>query len=255
MKGLVSSVISTLVFTSSVYGQVDPNSKINLALVPQNDTPVLVGETISVRLEAVANDQDQRYVVADVVFAWDNTKLEFIGIDHTYSHPLIWRNFSGLPYCAPGQASGCGDYYGLNEVLPPADGNGLYFGYNILGSTLIVSSTPITIVDFKFKIISPFTTTEVQLLPQYTVYHTAKTVIYGSNIPGMPVTGTLTNGTVIGAGLAGDFNGDGVVGAADLADLMANWGVSSFAENPYDLSGDGVVNGADLAMLFGYWSA
>ena len=71
----------------------------------------------------------------------------------------------------------------------------------------------------------------------------------------MPVTGTLTNGTVIGAGLAGDFNGDGVVGAADLADLMANWGVSSFAENPYDLSGDGVVNGADLAMLFGYWSA
>lgn len=255
MKKLAWMAILTLAFNSLVYAQSNPNAKINLALVPQNETSVSVGEEVVVRLQALAEKEDQRYVVADVIFGWDPTKLEFIGIDHSASHPLIWREFSGLPSCPPGQTTGCGDFYGLNEVLPPADGNGLYYGYNQLGSVLIVTNdTPMVIVDFVFKAIAPFTTTEVEIIPQITVNYPKETVIYGSDIPGMRVTGTFTNAIIEGTTLAGDFNGDGIVGPADLSMMMANWGVTFATDNPYDLSGDGTVNGADLAILFGNWS-
>jgi hypothetical protein len=51
--------------------------------------------------------------------------------------------------------------------------------------------------------------------------------------------------------LPGDFNGDGAVDGADLATLLANWGVPfSIA----DLNFDGVVNGADLAALLANWT-
>jgi phosphoribosyl-AMP cyclohydrolase len=49
----------------------------------------------------------------------------------------------------------------------------------------------------------------------------------------------------------GDLNLDGVINAADLAVLLAFWGVP----NPPvgDLDGDGTVNGADLATLLVNW--
>jgi hypothetical protein len=48
-----------------------------------------------------------------------------------------------------------------------------------------------------------------------------------------------------------DLNGDGVVGAADLASLIAAWG--ECAGCAADLSGDGVVGAADLASLIAAW--
>lgn len=47
-----------------------------------------------------------------------------------------------------------------------------------------------------------------------------------------------------------DFDGDGIVGAGDLAQLLGGWG--SF--NPdLDLDGDGVVGAGDLSILLGLW--
>lgn len=48
-----------------------------------------------------------------------------------------------------------------------------------------------------------------------------------------------------------DLDGDGVVGAADLAMLLGSWG--SCEGCPADLDGDGVVGAADLAILLGSW--
>jgi len=48
----------------------------------------------------------------------------------------------------------------------------------------------------------------------------------------------------------GDLDGDGVVGGADLARLLAAWGN---AGGPEDLDGDGVVGGADLTVLLANW--
>ena len=48
-----------------------------------------------------------------------------------------------------------------------------------------------------------------------------------------------------------DLDGDGIVGAADLAILLGSWG--SCEGCPADLNGDGVVGAADLAILLGSW--
>ncbi|MFI4861409.1 MAG: PEP-CTERM sorting domain-containing protein [Phycisphaerales bacterium JB063] len=55
--------------------------------------------------------------------------------------------------------------------------------------------------------------------------------------------------------LAGDLNGDGFVGAADLDVLLANWGdsVSAGSLIDGDPSGDGVVGQADLQIVRDAW--
>ncbi len=47
-----------------------------------------------------------------------------------------------------------------------------------------------------------------------------------------------------------DLNGDGNVGAQDLAALLGTWGQSG---TPADLNSDGVVGAQDLALLLGNW--
>ena len=48
-----------------------------------------------------------------------------------------------------------------------------------------------------------------------------------------------------------DLNTDGEVNAADLAQLLGNWGPNP--GHPADFNGDDVVNAADLAQLLGAW--
>jgi len=47
----------------------------------------------------------------------------------------------------------------------------------------------------------------------------------------------------------GDLDGDGAVGAGDLAVLLGNWGSAGIG----DLDGDGAVGPSDLALLLGAW--
>lgn len=51
--------------------------------------------------------------------------------------------------------------------------------------------------------------------------------------------------------IPGDLDGDGIVGAADLAILLGSWGAAGGAA---DLDGDGSVGASDLALLLGAWS-
>ncbi|MCH2141302.1 MAG: hypothetical protein MK100_09785, partial [Phycisphaerales bacterium] len=59
-------------------------------------------------------------------------------------------------------------------------------------------------------------------------------------------------GGVLGmpAECAGDFNGDGIVDAADLGLMLSAW---STAEMQYDIDGNGIVGGGDLGMLLVNW--
>lgn len=50
---------------------------------------------------------------------------------------------------------------------------------------------------------------------------------------------------------AADLDGDGIVGAGDLALLLGAWGGSGGG----DLDGDGIVGAGDMAILLGEWSA
>ena len=47
-----------------------------------------------------------------------------------------------------------------------------------------------------------------------------------------------------------DLNGDGFVGASDLAILLNQWGTSGTA----DFNGDGIVNAADMSVLLSAWN-
>jgi hypothetical protein len=247
MKKLLSLILS-LFMTSAVFAQTDPTAKINLTMVgPAQSIPSTVGHTFVVQLMMNAATTNQRYLVSDIVFGWNPKHIELIGVNHEGSHPMIWDSVSGLP---TGQG---GDYYGLNEVMPPADGNGLYFGYAELGQHLLVTNEQVKIVNFIFRVVGRFDTTEVSLIPELTIDYPAKTVVYGSYIGGMKVTGTLTNAT-IDAFIPGDFDNDGVVGSNDMTNLLGNWGVSTFTDNPYDLDGNGVVGAGDLAILVSNWS-
>lgn len=51
---------------------------------------------------------------------------------------------------------------------------------------------------------------------------------------------------------SGDLDGDGAIGAADLAILLGSWGVCDGCGA--DLDGSGAVDAADLALLLGAWS-
>lgn len=59
------------------------------------------------------------------------------------------------------------------------------------------------------------------------------------------------------AGCSGDVNGDGTVGGADLAMLLAAWGEACESAGACfaDLDGDGDVDGADLAELLAAWGS
>ena len=48
-----------------------------------------------------------------------------------------------------------------------------------------------------------------------------------------------------------DIDGDGAVGAQDLAQVLGSWGPC--AQCPADFNGDGVVGAFDLAVLLGAW--
>ena len=50
-----------------------------------------------------------------------------------------------------------------------------------------------------------------------------------------------------------DLDGDGTVGPADLAILLAAWGACGDCEA--DLDGDGIVGPSDLAILLAAWGS
>jgi hypothetical protein len=47
-----------------------------------------------------------------------------------------------------------------------------------------------------------------------------------------------------------DLDGDGIVGASDLASILSSWGMSA---SEYDLDGDGIIGASDLAILLSSW--
>ena len=55
-------------------------------------------------------------------------------------------------------------------------------------------------------------------------------------------------------GSPGDLNNDGIIGPADLAELLASWGPCGSSQCPADIDGDGSVGTADLAELLASWS-
>ncbi len=79
---------------------------------------------------------------------------------------------------------------------------------------------------------------------------TCYTIRLGSTYRDVSGSGTLELVTQA-APCPGDLDGDGIVSASDLAQLLGDWGPCEGC--PADFNGDGVVDAADLAQLLGAW--
>jgi len=86
-------------------------------------------------------------------------------------------------------------------------------------------------------------------LAQDLVAGTTYYICAGSYSATTNITGTLTITGPEAPNNPSDLDGDGVVGAQDLATLLGNWGNPGIG----DIDGDGVVGPADLATLLGAW--
>ena len=240
-----SFFVFSVCLASMASAQNDPTAKLNLTLVtPQQATAI--DDIIEVQLMVSAENNPQRFVVADVPFGWDPTRLQLLGVSLVGSHIGVMQGYSTFP---------ANDYTWCNEVVPPQDGNGMFYCYGVLGYEWIVTTEPAQMAKFIFKVVGLGRSDVVlydnlPLNPQ----HPAKCIVYGCCVGGNVVTGSLTN-TTVGLALQGDFNNDGLVNAQDMGELLADWGAAaSFKPNPHDINGDGIVNSQDLALLVNNWS-
>ena len=116
-------------------------ANINIELRPVNRS-VTVNDAVDVALYLVSDNQATQYAIAaDVVFGWDETKLELLGIDNT-------GGASVMASFLPTQSS-------LNETMPPADGDGFYQMLANFGAPVAATPAGTLITTFKFTAIAP----------------------------------------------------------------------------------------------------
>lgn len=119
-----------------------PSYLVDLKLVESR-----IGDNVSVRIYASPQKPQIIYSVK-TLFAWDKTKLEFMGIDKTNAKP---SQSSILPFG------------GVNESSIPKDGTALHVFWSVLGDKAPLA-TDVLIVTLNFKIVAPFTETTVEII-------------------------------------------------------------------------------------------
>jgi hypothetical protein len=218
-------------------------SQINLNLVGPTE-PVSVGQVVEIRLRAsselIENFVGTSFVAIDCILGWDPAHLKLLGLTTAGSVPLLSSYF-------PNPTA---DYTGINESNPPQDGDALYYALAPLGNPVQCPAFGVQVTTFRFQVLSDFASTAVEIIPTLTVDFETDTIVYDGTVPGLDVLGTATGWIVVQqTPCPGDLDGNGVVDAADLATLLANWGASGAA----DIDGSGAVDGADLATLLASW--
>jgi len=185
------------------------NTLIALTLVQVPAPPGFIDVRVIASTEGAV---PQRIQAADIVFGWNTDDLRLVGLDNDGAIPSTCT-------CIPSGPQG--EYTGVNEAVPPADGDGMLWWLAPLTGipVYIAGSTQITTI--RFERLRPFEASEVRLIPSITVDYEARTIVYGSNVPGSNVTGVLTPAIV--SGCECDLSGDGYVDAADLAQSLAGW--------------------------------
>lgn len=210
--------------------------------------PVDVGQTFGVKLRAKQEPNGKftivgdKFIAIDCILQWDPTKLKLMGLSTAGSVSLLSSYFP----------TPAGDYTGINEVVPPQDGNALYYALAPLGAPVSVPTTGVQIVTFNFRVESAFDSATISILDSLTVLEPADSVVYDGTVPGLDVTGTLSGAKITRpAPCAGDLNGSGGVDGADMALLLNNWGNPGVG----DLDLSGAVTATDLAILINDWGA
>ena len=149
-----------------------------------------VGDIVPVKVLVSSETKPQRLHSVATNFAWDPSKLEFMGISTTGSLSFQQSNLSFV---------GAGN---INEATVPKDGTAAHNWLCRLGTRTVVTGGGL-VATLNFKVVSEFDTAAVEILgkddPRLVgVFVLDESGILGSDIPGVFVTGTKVNAVVRG---------------------------------------------------------
>jgi len=147
-------------------------------------TKFKVGDTVPVQVRVKPETKPQVIYFVATNFAWDNTKLEFVGISTTGARRA---QSSRMDLAGAGM---------INESSIPKDGNAFHNWLSQLGDRSYLDGEAL-IVTLNFKVVSDFDTTEIEIIKQNDprlagLMVPEESSIGGSNIPGSVVLGTQT---------------------------------------------------------------
>lgn len=147
----------------------------DIHLVPEYDpfTRTVVVDVVLVSEEPV------RIVVADFAFEWDAREL--ILLDCHDDRATVPNLIAGFP---PPQW----DFYGANESLPPQDGNGWATWLSPLNGIPVIMEKAV-LFSFVFQVQGDKGL--LSIVPEIEESYPLRTVIYGTDIPGLQITGSL----------------------------------------------------------------
>lgn len=153
-------------------------------------TKFKVGDTVPVKILVKNESMPQIASSVSTIFAWDNTKLEFMGVSTTGAKASMMNRIDLV------------DPRAVNEAAVPKDGNAWHNWLCQLGDKTYIDKETL-IATLNFRVISPFDVTTVEMIgmsdPRIAgLFQSDDTGIIGSNIPGAWVTGQKTNATVLG---------------------------------------------------------
>ena len=131
-------------------------------------------------------DEPTRIVVADVAFTWNPKHLTLVDCHDDRADVL--STLVGFPPAS-------WDFYGANETIPPADGNGWISWLSPLNGIPVYAEDTI-LMSLVFTYDDDCPKTSVGILECLDVDYPLETVIYGTDVPGVDVTGTLNGCTV-----------------------------------------------------------
>lgn len=173
------AVVLTLLLAATNPGQ----AAINLELRPVHQS-VSLGSQVDLGLYAASdNEAGQLLSAADVILGWEPGYLDLLGNSNAGAVLLL---ASGFPATDP---------YGLNESVPPQDGDGLYIAYAFGGQPVVATPAGTLLTTFQFQAVGLTSLTTVALLPA-AGSPLGHTVVYDGTVPGLNVTGTLGSATV-----------------------------------------------------------
>jgi hypothetical protein len=159
-------------------------ANIDLEFRPQQQT-VLVGEAVALGLYAVSDNDmtNQSFAAIQAIFQWDPGHLRLLGLDETGSVDLLSSGFT------------VNDPFGLNEAIPPQDGDGLYLALAFLGDPIDATPQGTLVTTFQFEALSLAEETLVDLLPTGGD-PPGETIVFDGTVPNLDVTGELRGATV-----------------------------------------------------------
>jgi hypothetical protein len=250
--------ISIAIVVLAAHVSTPAHAAINLELRPVLAT-VDPGDTIEIGLYAVSDDPEasQFLFAMEVLFAWDADAMQLLGLDQTGAVPSLASGFAAS-----------GDH-GLNEEIPPQDGDGFYLYFAPLGTTAEATPAGALITTFQYLALAPTPAATMTILRSGGGPPPGQTFVVGET--GGDVTGTLGSASVeitgSGSGCAADITGpdgspDGNVDALDFLLLISQWGSPGNCAMPpcaADITGpggpgpDGNVDALDFLLLISQW--